>query len=169
MRVDKMPPKAPGAGAGGAGGGGGAGATSTTTACATADLCFFTGAPLDRNAQRPLIRLALVYSTPKFLVCSTPGGARSVHAAFFTRSEPRLRQTHLTANLRTRILNFRGLDSSLILILRCGILMSIGNFPESSSRQILAGIILVGRLGVELSSNDGASPPRSPRRGHPSS
>ena len=57
-------------------------------------------------------------------------------------------QTHHTANLRTRILDFRGLDSSIILILRGGILMSMENFPESFSQAILVGIILVGRLGV---------------------
>ena len=53
-----------------------------------------------------------------------------------------------TANLRTKILDFRGLDSSRILILRGGILMSIGNFPEIVSQPVLAGMILVGRLGV---------------------
>ena len=36
-----------------------------------------------------------------------------------------------TANLRAKLLDFRGFDSSIILILRGEILMSIGNFPES--------------------------------------
>ena len=54
-----------------------------------------------------------------------------------------------TANLRTKILDFRGFDSSTILILRRGILMSMGNCPGMLSQQILVGIILVGRLGVE--------------------
>ena len=53
-----------------------------------------------------------------------------------------------TANLRTKILNFRGFDSSRILISRGGIVSPIGNSPESLSQQILAGIILVGRLVV---------------------
>ena len=53
-----------------------------------------------------------------------------------------------TANLRTKILDVRGSDSSRILSVRGGILMSIGNLPESLSQAILAGIILVGRLGV---------------------
>ena len=53
-----------------------------------------------------------------------------------------------TANLPTNIMEFRGFDSSITLILRSGILMSIGNFPESLSQAILAGIMLVGRLGV---------------------
>ena len=53
-----------------------------------------------------------------------------------------------TANLCTKLLDFRGFDSNIILILRGGILMSIGDFPESLSQAILAGILLVGRLGV---------------------
>ena len=52
------------------------------------------------------------------------------------------------ADLRTKITDFRGFDSSRILILRGGILMSIGNSPEMLSQQILVGIILIGRLGV---------------------
>ena len=40
------------------------------------------------------------------------------------------RQPSPTASLRTKILDFRGFDSSIILILRCGILMSTGNLPE---------------------------------------
>ena len=35
------------------------------------------------------------------------------------------------ANLRTRILDSRGFDSSIILILRGGILMSINEFPRN--------------------------------------
>ena len=52
-----------------------------------------------------------------------------------------------TANLRTKILDSRGSDSGRILILRGGILMSTGNSPESLNQAILAGRILVGRLG----------------------
>ena len=54
-----------------------------------------------------------------------------------------------TANLRTKILDFGGFDSSRIFSLRVGILMSIGDFPESLSQAILVGIILVGRLGAQ--------------------
>ena len=54
----------------------------------------------------------------------------------------------VAANLRTKILDFGGFDSSIILISRGGILMSIGDFPESLSQRILAGRFLVGRLGV---------------------
>ena len=53
-----------------------------------------------------------------------------------------------TANLRTKILDFRGLDSSIILSVSGGILRSIGNSPDMLSQRILVGIILVGRLGV---------------------
>ena len=52
------------------------------------------------------------------------------------------------ANLRTKILDFRGFDSSEILIVRGGILKSIGTLTESLSQGILEGRILVGRLGV---------------------
>ena len=50
------------------------------------------------------------------------------------------------ANLLTKIWDFRGFDSSILLISRGGILMSIGNFPKSLGQAILARIILVGRL-----------------------
>ena len=53
-----------------------------------------------------------------------------------------------TANLRTKNLDFRGFDSSIILILRGGILRSVRIFLESLSQQILAGIISAGRSGV---------------------
>ena len=52
------------------------------------------------------------------------------------------------ANLRTKIVDFRGFDSSIISSSRGGILRSTGNFPESLSQQILVGMILVGRLAV---------------------
>ena len=61
---------------------------------------------------------------------------------------PNLRYTQGTANLRSKILDFRGFDSSRVLILRGGIPRPKGVFPESLSQAILAGIILVGRLGV---------------------
>ena len=53
-----------------------------------------------------------------------------------------------TANLGTKILNFRWFDSSKILISRAVILTSTRNFPEVMSQAILAGIILEGRLGM---------------------
>ena len=53
------------------------------------------------------------------------------------------------ANLPTNIVHFRGFDSIMILILRAGIPRPIGNFLESSSQEMLVGIMLVGRLGVQ--------------------
>ena len=57
--------------------------------------------------------------------------------------------TGSTANLPTNIVDFRGFDSSIMLISRGGILMSIGDLPESSGQAMLVGIMLVGRLGVQ--------------------
>ena len=56
----------------------------------------------------------------------------------------------ITADLPTNIVDFRGFDSSIILILRGGILMSMGDFPESLGQAMLVGVMLVGRLGVLL-------------------
>ena len=67
---------------------------------------------------------------------------------------------HYTANLGTNIVEFRGFDSSIMLRLKGGIPRPIGNIPESLSQAVLAGIILVGRLGVVARS---AHPRRSPR------
>ena len=48
-------------------------------------------------------------------------------------------------------MDFRGFDSRIMLSLRGGILMSIGNFLEDLSQTILVGIIVVGKLGVSWS------------------
>ena len=53
-----------------------------------------------------------------------------------------------TANLHTKILDFREFDSSRVLNLRGGILMPIGNSPDILSQAILVGMILAERLGV---------------------
>ena len=53
----------------------------------------------------------------------------------------------VAANLGTKIMDFRGFDSSVILILRGGIPRSIASFPEGLSQAILVGMMLVGRLG----------------------
>ena len=52
-----------------------------------------------------------------------------------------------TADLRTEILDLR--DSSRISMLRDLVLMSMWDFLEISSQQILVGILLVGRLVVD--------------------
>ena len=54
-----------------------------------------------------------------------------------------------TANLPTNIVDVRGFDSSIMLILRGGIPRPKGVFLESLSQAILVVIILVGRLGVQ--------------------
>ena len=71
-----------------------------------------------------------------------PGPQRARRLASIGRSGPRI-----TANLRTKILDFRGFYSNIILISRGGILMSAGISPEIMSQQIIVWRILVGRLG----------------------
>ena len=62
-----------------------------------------------------------------------------------------------TPNPPTNIVDFRGFDSSIILIVRGGIPRPIGKFPESLSQATLVGIMLVGRLGVShVRSNKGS-------------
>ena len=58
------------------------------------------------------------------------------------------------ANLRTKILDFRGFDSSIILIIRGGSLMSIGSSPEVLSQRILVEVIVVGRWGTPVSAEN---------------
>ena len=64
-----------------------------------------------------------------------------IYIFFFERHEH-------TANLPTNIVDLRGVESSIILIIRGGIPWPIGDFPESLSQAILVGVMLVGRLGV---------------------
>ena len=52
-----------------------------------------------------------------------------------------------TVNLCTKIMDFRGFDSSRILILRCGIPRPIGNSPENLSQKLSRGI---GRIKLEV-------------------
>ena len=61
-------------------------------------------------------------------------------------------------------MGFGGFDSSIVLILRGGILMSIGNFPESLSQAMLVGIMLVGKLGVRSHPSGLAPEPREASR-----
>ena len=53
----------------------------------------------------------------------------------------------VTADLRTNIMDVRGFDSSIILILRGEIPRPIGDFPESLSQATL-GVMLVRKSGV---------------------
>ena len=68
------------------------------------------------------------------------------------------------ANLRTKILDVRGLDSIVILNSRGGIVRSVMNFPEGLSQAILVGRFSVGRLGVQRFSLGLEAPGRT-RRG----
>ena len=56
-----------------------------------------------------------------------------------------------TANLRTKILGFRGFDSSIILILRGATLMFVGDLPESLSQAILAWATLAVEIWADAS------------------
>ena len=59
-------------------------------------------------------------------------------------------ETGCKANSPTKIMDFRGFDSSIILILMGGLPRPLGNFPESLTQAILVGIILVGKLGTDV-------------------
>ena len=81
-------------------------------------------------------RMRRIHGVSIHVVRASPGLSRSARQG--------------TPNLPTNIVDFRGFDSIIILILRGGILTSIGNFPESLSQAVLVGVILVGGLGVRL-------------------
>ena len=51
------------------------------------------------------------------------------------------------ANVPTSIVDFRGFDSSIILIIRGGIPRPIGDFPESLSQAMLVGCNVSRRIG----------------------
>ena len=59
-----------------------------------------------------------------------------------------LQDLYNTPNLPTNIVDFRGVDSSIMLFLRGGISRPIENSAESLSQAMLAGTMLVGRLGA---------------------
>ena len=86
--------------------------------------------------------------------------AREARGAALLRPPGRARKPRIgtgfmrMANPCTKILDFRGFDSSIILISRGGIPRPIGNFPEISSQRIL-----VGRLGVRYLAEWVPSPP----------
>ena len=90
--------------------------------------------------------------------CASPGLAPRARRSQGAGPLPAgTRPVHLwPVSLRTKILDLRGFDSSIILILRSGILMSMVNFQESLSQRILVWRILVWRLAVlvRVSSDD---------------
>ena len=66
-----------------------------------------------------------------------------------------------TANILTKILDFRGFDSSIILLLRGGIFMSIKTWFVLLSQGILVGIILVQGDWAYANPADGLGSPFS--------
>ena len=82
-----------------------------------------------------------------------PGCPHSARGSRARRRPPPGRQTWNTPNPPTKIVDFRGFDSTIILILRGGILRPIGNIPESLSQAILVGVMLVGGLGVQINTS----------------
>ena len=89
------------------------------------------------------IIICIIQSIPR----SLPGPASPRGHA---KRSPRCETTcaRAAANLRTKLLDFRGSDSSIILVLRGGFPSPIGKLLVSLSQAILVGIILVGRLDV---------------------
>ena len=108
--------------------------------------------------ESPETKPARPEEQPQALARRTAAAARAADATWcqelatgrgLKRALPIYRSLALrTASLRTKILDFRGFDSSITLILRRGILRSIGNFPETLTQQILVGRFLIGRLGL---------------------
>ena len=90
---------------------------------------------------------------PRPPITCTRRGARCVYSSMtsFGASKHGLPAFafEVTANLCTNIMDFRGFDSSIILMLRGGISRRIGKLPGSLSQAILVGIMLVGRLGIK--------------------
>ena len=84
---------------------------------------------------------ALTHETHTLTVYSADVSIQPSHCV------PQHVMSSFTANLRTKIMDFRGFGSIVILMLRGVIFMSI---PESLSQRILVGTIFVGGLGVPL-------------------
>ena len=76
-----------------------------------------------------------------------------IYIYIYIGTSPRRRKNtpHRAANLHTKILDFRGFHSSIILILSGGTLMSMGDLQESLRQRTSAGMILVGRSGAAWS------------------
>ena len=86
---------------------------------------------------------------PVFLGCSaSPREHRQLCRPLMTRCRQHLAAVGPISVLTLLNVDFRGFDSSIILILMGGIPRPMGIFPESLSQEILVGIMLVGRLGV---------------------
>ena len=101
--------------------------------------------------QHTILYFTILYYSIQYntvLYCTILYYNTILYYTIITCGLPRQLPSLATANLIIKILDFRGFDSSRILILRGGILTSIGDFLESLRQAILAGIILVRRLAV---------------------
>ena len=116
----------------------------------------FRACPLIYIKQFPVEQFEATVSQSRVPSHPLQTGTRLNEAPTSVRRVKALDRGAYTANLRTWILDLGGFGSSRVLVLRGGILMSIGNSPESLSQAILAGIILAGRLGASF-------PPRFPQ------
>ena len=82
------------------------------------------------------------------MICQTPTLILLFARCHALHKKALRHQGGVTPNLPTNIVDFRGFDSSTILIYRGGIPRPIGKFPESLTQAILVGTMLVGGLGV---------------------
>ena len=96
--------------------------------------------------------IVLVYHVHWFVACAMSTfishHLTSYHIISYHIISYHIPNAQCAANLRTKILDFRGFGSSIISTWRGGILMSMGGFPEIMSQQSLVWRILVGRLGA---------------------
>ena len=99
----------------------------------------------DKTALRPLTWCS---ESPSSEGSSSPDEFFNPQTPVCRASPTRSVRPNHTPNLPTNIVDFRGFDSSIVLIQRGGILMSIGDLPENLSKVMLVGTMLVERLGV---------------------
>ena len=104
-------------------------------------------------AVRPISLLTVMrmYCNITLLYCSSNKNNESLNIIKRIGLIMMLNETHnakTTPNLPTNTVDFRGFDSSTILIFRSEIPRPIKDFPESLTQAMLVGIMLVGRLGV---------------------
>ena len=88
------------------------------------------------------------HALPVFPDARLSHGLWPISILYYTNTNTNTSINTIVYNPNTKIMDFRVADSSIISILRGGIPMSMGDFPDSLSQAILVGIMLVGRLGV---------------------
>ena len=90
-----------------------------------------------------ILSRTVLRNVPRNLAVSRRIGPRTLAPSVSGRVGLGAEKCGATANLRTEIMDFRGFDSSRILMLRVGIPRPIGDFPESLSQAILVGVGVV--------------------------